>query len=155
MNELDDIDLEIQSIIDTDDITEVTQHTLTPTKKTSIVSIQDTPEVVDDTTFDRDFDYIRKNIKSIIENGTIALEQMLSVAQESEHPRAYEVVATLLKTLAETNKDLLAAHKSRDERTTITQPSTTNVQNNNNTVFVGSTAEFSKMFRQQIKDIAE
>jgi fructose-specific phosphotransferase system component IIB len=119
----------------------------TPVEDSSAVIVYEemTPE-----SFDRDFDYIRKNLKDIIRQGSRALEKMLAVAEASQHPRAYEVVATLMKTLVEANKDLLGSHKQKIETNQLNgvQNNTTNIQNNN-TVFVGSTSELAKLLKQK------
>jgi fructose-specific phosphotransferase system component IIB len=102
--------------------------------------------------FDRDFDYIRKNLKDIIRQGSRALERMLAVAEASQHPRAYEVVATLMKTLVDANKDLLSSHKQKIETNQLNgvqnNNSTTNIQNNN-IVFTGSTSDLAKLLKQK------
>ena len=56
---------------------------------------------------DKDYEYARENFYNVIEKGTYALEEMLEVAKASEHPRAYEVVSTIMKTLVDANKDLV------------------------------------------------
>lgn len=142
----------VSTIVDTD-IEELTNFKLTP-KIVKVEDVIESTDVVEKTTeesFEVDFDYIRNNLKDIINMGSVSLQNMISIASESEHPRAYEVVATMMKALADINKDLLAAHKTRDDRTVVKGGSTTNVQNN--TVFVGSTAEFSKLLKQRTKDI--
>jgi dsDNA-binding SOS-regulon protein len=65
-----------------------------------------------------DFEFARRNMRSIIEKGADALDKMIDVADMSQHPRSYEVVATLIKSLADTNKDLLelAEKKNRIEK---------------------------------------
>ncbi len=99
--------------------------------------------------FDKDFDFIRKNLKDVIASGTTALNRMVLVAQESQHPRAYEVVATLMKALADINKDLLDSHKKKYETNTLkgttNNTNTTNVQNN--VIFSGSTSELAKLLK--------
>jgi len=152
MNNMDEIDLEIMSIIDND-----TMEVVLEDKEIGEVIPVETPstEVVNteqesDDKFDVDFDYIRKNMKDIIKSGKEALERMIMVAEESEHPRAYEVVATLMKALSDVNKDLLSAHKHKDERVVNSGDRTTNIQNN--TVFVGSTSELSKLLQQRRKE---
>lgn len=96
---------------------------------------------------ERDYKYARENFYSVIESGTKALEQMLDVAQASEHPRAYEVVSTLMKTLVDANKDLV---KMGEERKKAKQPQeqeqgSGKVTNNN--LFVGSTSELQQMLK--------
>ena len=93
-----------------------------------------------------DFDYARGNMVNILEKGNEALSDMLEFAQRSQHPRGYEVVATLIKTLAETNKDLLELSKKKQELEGEKGPST--VHNN---LFVGSSAELLKMLKSNGK----
>lgn len=97
---------------------------------------------------EKDYDYARENFYNIIETGTDALHQMLDVAKASEHPRAYEVVSTLMKTLVDANKDLvsMSEKKSKNAPKDSEEKSITN-----NNVFVGSTADLQKM----IKDMKE
>ena len=61
-------------------------------------------EVPTDDKMNKDYEYARSNFYNVIESGTEALEQMLDVAKASEHPRAYEVVSTIMKTLVDANK---------------------------------------------------
>ena len=96
---------------------------------------------------EQDFKYARENFYNIIETGTEALQQMLDVAKASEHPRAYEVVSTIMKTLVDANKDLV----SMSEKKAKDQPKEENAQVTNNNLFVGSTADLQKM----LKDIRE
>jgi hypothetical protein len=79
-------------------------------KKTELAELKP----VDDKA-DRDYDYARTNFYNIIETGTEALEQMLDVAKASEHPRAYEVVSTIMKTLVDANKDLVSMSAKKQE----------------------------------------
>ena len=92
-----------------------------------------------------DFEYARKNLMDAIEQGQSALADIVSVAGMSQHPRAYEVVATLLKTVADANKDLLELQKRKKDLTGI-GPAPTTVNNN---LFVGSTAELQQLIKKQ------
>jgi hypothetical protein len=94
-----------------------------------------------------DYEYARGSMIGIIEKGNEALSDMLSVAQQSQQPRAYEVVATLLKTIADTNKDLLELQKKHKDIENMDGPQTPQTINNN--LFVGSTAELQKLIKQQ------
>jgi len=94
-----------------------------------------------------DYEYARGSMISVIEKGGEALNDMLSVAQQSQQPRAYEVVATLLKTIADTNKDLLELQKRHKDIESMDGPQTPQTINNN--LFVGSTAELQKLIKQQ------
>jgi len=94
-----------------------------------------------------DYEYARGSMISVIEKGNEALSDMLNVAQQSQQPRAYEVVATLLKTIADTNKDLLELQKKHKDIENMDGPQTPQTINNN--LFVGSTAELQKLIKQQ------
>ncbi|NBV29138.1 hypothetical protein EBS02_09025, partial [bacterium] len=61
-----------------------------------------------------DFEYARGSMINVIEKGQEALNDMLDVAQRSQHPRGYEVVATLISTIANANKDLLDLSKKKN-----------------------------------------
>lgn len=93
-----------------------------------------------------DFDFARQNIRSILEKGNIALDRMLEVADLSQHPRSYEVVSTLIKSLSDTNKDLLelAEKKNRIEKV----KSQTESQTINNNLYI-STTELLKMIKEK------
>lgn len=95
-----------------------------------------------------DFGYARQNIKELIRKSDDAIQGILKVADASEHPRAYEVAATLIKTVADLNKDLLDIQKKRKD---LTGESTkqTNQTNIDKAVFVGSTAELIKMIKNK------
>ena len=92
-----------------------------------------------------DFEYARGNMISAIEKGQEALSGVLEVAGMSQHPRAYEVAATLVKTLADANKDLLELQKRKKDLTGV-GPNPTTVNNN---LFVGSTAELQQLIKKQ------
>lgn len=88
----------------------------------------------------------RKNIKGLLDKGGVAVDNLLLVAQESEHPRAYEVAANFIKTLSDLNKDLLEIQKQKQSL----RPVEINNQSINveKAVFVGSTAELLKQIRE-------
>lgn len=65
------------------------------------------------TTVDDDAEFARNNIRNLIQQGTTAVDGILNVAKESEHPRAYEVAATLIKSLSDLNKDLMEIQKRK------------------------------------------
>lgn len=93
-----------------------------------------------------DYEYARRNMYDIIEKGSSALEDMLDLARQSESPRAFEVVTNLIKTLAETNKDLLDIAQKQKDLTKEEQGPEKVVTNNN--LFVGSSAELLKMIKK-------
>tara|TARA_B100001248_G_scaffold145049_1_gene108941 strand:- start:5848 stop:6258 length:411 start_codon:yes stop_codon:yes gene_type:complete len=101
---------------------------------------------------DNDYKYARENLYGVIEKGTDALDSLLDLAKASEHPRAFEVVAQLTKTLVDANKDLLDIQKKvkdlKKEDDDKQQP-----QNVTNALFVGSTAELQKMISGRNEDV--
>jgi hypothetical protein len=114
------------------------------TKSTAVVT--QTTEIVVGDEVETDAALARKNIKSLLDKGNGAIDNLLLVAQESEHPRAYEVAANFIKTLADLNKDLLDVQKKKsDLRPQQTTNQSINVEK---AVFVGSTAELLKQIRE-------
>ena len=89
-----------------------------------------------------DYDYARKNLRDLIDSGMGDLNTVMDIARQSESPRAFEVATNLLKTLTDTNKDLLELAKKRKD---LTQEKET--KNVTNALFVGSTAELQKMIQ--------
>ena len=71
---------------------------------TEIITVQ---ELDNNQDLESDFNFARTNIRELLRKGDSAIDELLKVADESEHPRAYEVAATLMKTMADLNKDLL------------------------------------------------
>ena len=99
-----------------------------------------------DETVDTDFKYARENLYNIIEKGSDALNTLVDVANQSQHPRAFEVVSQLVKTLSDTNKDLLEIQKKVKviKKDIPDQP-----QNVTNALFVGNTSELQKMINKR------
>ena len=91
-----------------------------------------------------DFEYARENLKKVIDSGHDALDNMLEIAKQSEHPRAFEVVNQIMKTMADAQKDLLEL-KQRQQK--INGEDKTAPQNVTNALFVGSTAELQKIVK--------
>ena len=93
---------------------------------------------------DNDYDYSRENYYNLIERGQEAIQGILDVAKEGQHPRAYEVALAGIKNVADTVdklQDLQSKLKSLKD-----VPKTAN-QNIKNALFVGSTAELQKMLK--------
>lgn len=97
-------------------------------------------EIVPVSTIDIDVDYIRKNLREIIEGGKTAMEEIMSLAASMESPRAYEVVAILMKATLDANRELMENVKEK-KKDVDDSPSTVN-----NNLFVGSTKDLQKMF---------
>jgi len=108
-------------------------------QSTEIVEVKD---VVDD-----DAEFARQNIRDLIVKGNDAASHIVEIAKQSEHPRAFEVAAGMLKNLSDMNKDLLEIQKRKQDL----QPKVTNNTQNLNidkAVFVGSTAELLKQLKE-------
>ena len=99
-----------------------------------------------DETVDNDFKYARENLYNIIERGSDALNTLVDVANQSQHPRAFEVVGQLVKTIIDRNKDLLELQKKVKviKKDIPDQP-----QNVTNALFVGNTSELQKMINKR------
>lgn len=93
-----------------------------------------------------DYRAVRHNYEEIITKGKDAIDEMIKIASESEHPRAFEVVATLIKNVSEVNEKMIILQKQMREinkgsgkdtpKTTIDKA-----------IFVGSTSELSKLLK--------
>lgn len=97
---------------------------------------------VPQTTTEEDFDYARANLKDVIERGNDALEQLIDIADQSQHPRAYEVISTLMNTLVSANKDLLDLSKKKKDITVADKKDGPQTINNN---LILTTADLQKM----------
>jgi len=90
-----------------------------------------------------DYEQTRKSLKAIISAGTDSVDKLVQVAEESEHPRAYEVLANTLKTLSEINISLMDLHRTTRELTGVKAAGPETV-NNTAVIFNGSTEELQK-----------
>jgi len=89
-----------------------------------------------------DYQYARENLYNLIERGNDALEGILELAKEMEHPRAYEVASGLIKNVSETTMELLRMQKELKQMKDGESPKT-----NVNNLYVGSTAELQEMLK--------
>ena len=102
--------------------------------------------VVDDIT--KDYEYTRGNLYSIIEKGQEAINGILELAQESEMPRAYEVAGQLIKNVSDATDKLMDLQKKLKA---VNEEDTKSPTTVNNALFVGSTAELSKLLKSSSK----
>jgi len=109
-------------------------------EKTETEIVKKEPEKNDKS--ELDFLEVRKNLKSLISTGEEAIEGILKVAQEGDSPRAYEVAATLIKTVSEINKDIIDIHQRMKS---IEQTKVVNNNTTNNSIFVGSTSDLQDL----------
>ena len=103
---------------------------------------------------DNDYKYSRENYYNLIERGQEAIEGILDIAREGQHPRAYEVAGQLIGQVGQTVDKLQDLQKKLKDLKEL--PKTAN-QNIKNALFVGSTAELQKMLKKdentKVKDI--
>jgi len=95
---------------------------------------------------EKDYDYTRANLYSLIEKGQESLNGIMELAGESASPRAYEVAGQIIKSVADTTDKLMELQKKVKEVDDDKQKTTNNVTNN--AVFVGSTSDLSKMLKK-------
>ena len=95
---------------------------------------------------DIDFETGRKNLYKLLEKGNEAIDGILSLAKEGEHPRAYEVAGQLIKTVSEVSQDLLGLQEKLKKIKDVPNKGPKNVTN---ALFVGSTTELQKMLKEK------
>jgi len=95
---------------------------------------------------EKDYEYTRGNLYSIIEKGQEAINGILELAQESEMPRAYEVAGQLIKSVSDATDKLMDLQKKLKDVEEEAKPKGPNTVNN--ALFVGSTAELAKMIKE-------
>ena len=95
---------------------------------------------------EKDYEYTRVNLYSLIEKGQEAINGIMELAGEGASPRAYEVAGQLIKSVADTTDKLIDLQKKLKDVEEDTIKTTNNVTNN--AVFVGSTSELQKMLKQ-------
>jgi hypothetical protein len=93
-----------------------------------------------------DADFSRSTYYRLIDQGTLAIDGILEVAKESQHPRAYEVAATLIKNMSEVTEKLMVLQKQKKELTGETAASNITVEK---AVFVGSTSDLLKKVKHE------
>ena len=123
---------------------------------TSSIEVSTTPEggsiekqdalknVTDDV--DKDYEYTRANLYSLIEKGQESLNGIMELAGESASPRAYEVAGQIIKSVADTTDKLMELQKKLKE---IDEDKGKTTQVTNNALFVGSTTDLSKILKEQ------
>ena len=107
-------------------------------------------EEKDKTDIDNDHKYSRENYYNLIEKGQEAIEGILDVAKEGQHPRAYEVAGNLIKSVADTVDKLQDLNKKLKDLKELPKTANANIKN---ALFVGSTAELQKMLKKDEKII--
>ena len=131
---------------DADDILNEVLGVSEPTPKEVVVS-EPIPKPSDDLDdVDADYKYQRDNFYNLIEKGQNAIEGILNVAKESDHPRGYEVAGNLIKQVAEVTEKLGDLQEKMKKLKEVPNSAPKNVTN---ALFVGSTAELQKMLKEK------
>ena len=128
----------------------ITPEVVEPDEVKPPVGIQK-PDRLTKNDIEKDYEYTRGNLYSIIEKGQEAINGILELAQDSEMPRAYEVAGQLIKSVSDaTDKlmDLQKKLKDVNEEQVSKGPNTVN-----NALFVGSTAELAKLLKNGAKEV--
>ncbi len=119
----------------------MTQEETAEVEGSAIVLVDGVEEEIDN-----DFQFARENLYKILETGNKALEDIAKIADQSQHPRAFEAIATLVTVLTGANKDLM---ELREKKQRLSKKETTNEKNvTNNNLFVGSTKELQEMLKK-------
>jgi hypothetical protein len=101
---------------------------------------------------ENDYDLTRGNLQALLKQGHEALVKAIEIAQQSEHPRAFEVVGNLMKQLADVNQQLMDLHKQKQKLDEPNEKDKSSKQiTNNNAIFVGSTTELNKLIKNMTK----
>ena len=103
-----------------------------------------TPIPITGEDIDDDYKYQRDNFYNLVEKGSAAIEGILELAKEGEHPRAYEVAGNLIKQVAEVTEKL---GDLQEKMRKLKEVPNTAPKNVTNALFVGSTAELQKMLK--------
>jgi len=114
-----------------------------PKKEPEIIN---TPHEVND--IEADYNLSRRTFRSLIDKGNAAMENLTDLAKESESPRAYEVLATMMRTIADTTKDLYDLQKKTKDLKDDGKKDQTNVTVEK-AVFVGSPSDLLKKIKEQ------
>ena len=124
---------------------------LTEVEESSIIEVQDEKDEFSEEMQEsrrKDYKFARKNLKNAMDIGNEALEDLIEIAKSSQQPRAYEVIATLVKNVSDASDKLMDVNKKLHEIEIIAEPEK-NLKNmdklelnqQNNTYYVGSTAD--------------
>ena len=106
----------------------------------------------DENEINDDYDYARSKYYNLTEKGDEAIDLMLDLARESEHPRAFEVLSNMLKQNAEVADRLMELQKKKKEVRLIDQKQLPNGNMTQNNVYVGSTTDLQRMLHDRINE---
>ena len=98
---------------------------------------------------EKDYEYQRENFYKLVERGSVAIDGILELAKEGEHPRAYEVAGQLIKNVAEVTEKLGDLQEKMRRLKEVPNNAPKNVTN---ALFVGSTKELQNILKDKVKD---
>lgn len=132
-------DKNMEKIFDVTPVEPKEQPLVTTEMKSPIDSLDLKQDLVDS------YEQTKTNLQDLIDNGKDAMEELRQIASAGQHPRAFEVYATLLKNMVDANKELLNVQKQmRDMDGKKKEDGSTKIDK---AIFVGSTAELSKLIK--------
>ena len=100
-----------------------------------------------DKNIESDYRYARENLYDLVERGQDAIDGILELSKETEHPRAYEVAGQLIKTVSETAEKLIDIQKKLKDL----EKEDSAVRTQHNHLYVGSTSELQKFLKKESK----
>ena len=131
------------------EILDVTAEQILAPKKIEPKEITVIPESADP---QDDFEHGRANLYKLIEQGSEAIDGILALAKESEHPRTYEVAGQLIQTVSQVSQDLLGLQSRLKRLKEVPNNAPKNVTN---ALYVGSTNELQKLLKKTKKNDGE
>ena len=135
---MSNIDDKLNEVLGIAEVDKTYENEVIPKNKELLVPEDKDPNI--------DFETGRKNLYNLIDKGNEAIDGILDLAKEGEHPRAYEVAGQLIKTVSEVSQNLLDL---QDKLKKIKEVPNTGPKNVTNALFVGSTTELQKMLKDK------
>jgi len=102
--------------------------------------------MMNDKNYEEDYEYTREALYDLIEKGRTSIEEMMEVARNSEHPRAYEVLSKLIKDVGDVSDKIMELNKQRKDLEK--DDNVKQLGNTTNNVFIGSTTELQRFLQQ-------
>lgn len=125
-----------------------TTITVKTTPSSNIVPYVD-PKTQDEIDEEEDYKLARKTYRNLLEQGNTAIDMMQDIAADQENPRAYEVIATLIKTLADTTSNMYDIQEKRKKNRTVINNNSQNISVDK-AVFVGSNLDLLKHMKEKM-----
>src|SRR6056300_603076 len=129
----------LDNVLGVTDVVETTTRDVTPPKPVLVPKTE-----MNEQDIDNDYKYQRENFYNLVERGQDAIEGILEIAKESDHPRTYEVAGNLIKQVAEVTEKLGDLQEKMRKLKEVPNSAPKSVTN---ALFVGSTAELQKMLK--------